>query len=221
MSRFIGLLLNALFVFFCTRKVQTIAEFIADVRGEKNCVSISVVAMIHTPDAVNANLWVAIVFTAKIRGTRWVILEYEPFMLPDAYEQKYARRLYLLAELIASELRLQIPNVPVSFDVLYLPGATEVKLNKETRAWLLIPPPKKVAALSVRRIIYIPRLARGIRFLHYSQSICFLLCSARYVFVLLKGLEPKKPLYAENGDGCGDSMTKCLVRSICAPFCLA
>jgi len=30
--------------------------------------------------------------------------------------------------------------------------------------------------------------------LGYNQSIGFLLCSIKYSFVLLKGLEPKKPL---------------------------
>jgi hypothetical protein len=29
-------------------------------------------------------------------------------------------------------------------------------------------------------------------------------------FVLEKGLEPKKPLYDESGDGCTDVITKCL-----------
>ena len=40
-------------------------------------------------------------------------------------------------------------------------------------------------------------------------------------FVLEKGLEPKNPRWAESGEGCGDSMTKCFERSICAPFCRA
>ena len=48
----------------------------------------------------------------------------------------------------------------------------------------------------------------------------FLLCSIRYSFVLLKGFEPKN-LVAENGEGCADSMTRCLVRSMCAPFAFA
>ena len=39
--------------------------------------------------------------------------------------------------------------------------------------------------------------------------------------VLLKGFEPKKPLAAEKGEGCADSMTRCFERSMCAPFCLA
>ena len=30
----------------------------------------------------------------------------------------------------------------------------------------------------------------------------------RKSFVLLKGFEPKKPLSAENGEGCADSITK-------------
>ncbi len=44
---------------------------------------------------------------------------------------------------------------------------------------------------------------------------------ARYSFALENGLEPKNPLCAENGEGCADSRTRFLVRSICAPFFLA
>src|SRR3990167_4272782 len=43
----------------------------------------------------------------------------------------------------------------------------------------------------------------------YNQSIGFLPCASKYSFVLLKGLEPKKPLDAEKGDGYADSMTRC------------
>jgi hypothetical protein len=33
-------------------------------------------------------------------------------------------------------------------------------------------------------------------------------------FVRLNGLVPKKPLWADSGDGCGDSMIVCRERSI-------
>ena len=43
-------------------------------------------------------------------------------------------------------------------------------------------------------------------------------CALRYSLVLLKCLFPKKPLYAERGEGCADVNTRCLLRSMNAPF---
>ena len=42
----------------------------------------------------------------------------------------------------------------------------------------------------------------------YHQLIGFLLFLIRKSFVLEKGLLPKNPFLAENGDGCADSITK-------------
>ena len=44
------------------------------------------------------------------------------------------------------------------------------------------------------------------------------LFSVKYLFAFEKGLEPKKPLFAEKGEGCGEVRTKCLIGSISCPF---
>jgi hypothetical protein len=46
------------------------------------------------------------------------------------------------------------------------------------------------------------------------QSIGFLPSFSKIAFVFENGFEPKKPRSAENGDGCGDLIMKCLVGSI-------
>ena len=45
-------------------------------------------------------------------------------------------------------------------------------------------------------------------------SVLFFL---RYVFALENTLEPKKPLYADNGLGCGDFITWCFEEFIKIP----
>jgi len=40
----------------------------------------------------------------------------------------------------------------------------------------------------------------------------------KYSLVLLKCLFPKNPLSAENGEGCADISTRCLLRSMISPF---
>ena len=47
-----------------------------------------------------------------------------------------------------------------------------------------------------------------------SQSTGFLSWAIRYALAFEKGLEPKKPLLALNGEGCALSMTSCLEVSI-------
>ena len=42
-----------------------------------------------------------------------------------------------------------------------------------------------------------------------DQSTISLFCSWRNLFAFEKCLQPKKPVLAENGDGCGADITKC------------
>lgn len=45
---------------------------------------------------------------------------------------------------------------------------------------------------------------------YFDQSIGFMLFFIKKSLVFENGFEPKNPLYAENGLGCGDSNIKCL-----------
>lgn len=45
---------------------------------------------------------------------------------------------------------------------------------------------------------------------YFDQSIGFILFFIKKSLVFENGFEPKNPLYAENGLGCGDSKIKCL-----------
>ena len=56
---------------------------------------------------------------------------------------------------------------------------------------------------------------------YFDQSIGFMLFFIKKSLVFEKGFEPKNPLYAENGLGCGDSNIKCLGFVISAFLLLA
>lgn len=76
----------------------------------------------------------------------------------------------------------------------------------------LVHPPADERAVQGRSLLAAPG---------QTQSIAPSPISRKYPFARENGLLPKNPLCAENGDGWGDVMTRCLVVSISAFLAIA
>ncbi len=117
-------------------EILSLEEFVGRVQEER-CPFVEVEAKVHCRES-DGSFWATVACRGHIHSGMTVDYDEDVLQMHENFRWPLARNLLVRADIIVAELRTLLgENVPVTFEILLVPGNDPIVLNDKSRQWLL------------------------------------------------------------------------------------